>query len=49
MMTMRNSTHRRSWLTNYLLGMKGHGAGSDRYLNKPFEAEKLLEIVQEYV
>jgi CheW-like domain len=31
MMNMRNSTHRRSWLTNCLLGMKGYRAGSDRY------------------
>jgi CheY-like chemotaxis protein len=29
--------------------IKGQMAGSDRYLTKPFEAEKLLEIVQEYV
>jgi DNA-binding response OmpR family regulator len=29
--------------------IKGQMAGSDRYLTKPFEAENLLEIVQEYV
>jgi CheY-like chemotaxis protein len=29
--------------------IKGQMAGSDRYLTKPFEAEKLMEIVQEYV
>jgi CheY-like chemotaxis protein len=29
--------------------IKGQMAGSDRYLTKPFGAEKLLEIVQEYV
>jgi twitching motility two-component system response regulator PilG len=29
--------------------IKGQMAGSDRYLTKPFDAEKLLEIVQEYV
>jgi CheY-like chemotaxis protein len=29
--------------------IKGQMAGSDRYLTKPFDAEKLLEIVKEYV
>jgi DNA-binding response OmpR family regulator len=29
--------------------IKGQMAGSDRYLTKTFEAEKLLEIVNEYV
>jgi CheY-like chemotaxis protein len=38
-----------SSMGNCLLGMEDPGAGSDRYLTKPFEAEKLLEIVHEYV
>jgi twitching motility two-component system response regulator PilG len=29
--------------------VKGQLAGSDRYLTKPFEAEKLLEIVRQYI
>lgn len=29
--------------------VKGQMAGSDRYLTKPFEAEKLLEVVKEFV
>jgi DNA-binding response OmpR family regulator len=33
----------------FFLGVKGQMAGSDRYLSKPFKAEKLLEIVKKYI